>query len=351
MNWGQRLLGRGGLLLQGLGPILDEVDPVGTIRPASRLLCAGLAELAGSVWSARAEGPPPARLLEAAALLALLTKLDDQVIDSRAFHGGAATDRSELARRTDAFLAPTLRSIRQGVPARDEPRCRLAGQLGAALRDLSPDPARLRPLLDVIAQGWAIQTEAVVLFTRWPCSLQERDVDRVTGAISGAWLLMIALVGALPEQTGAWPDADEQAAFYEWGLHIQRADALSDLEGDQTEGLVATSAGWQACRADPIRYREVAEGADPGGLHVLLVEHDVDLRLLPDRADLDRLDVRLAALGDLSGLLRWIHGFLLGRYLAGPFCRRDSAHPSFSPLLADWSSWQTAGGRSPCSEP
>ena len=72
MNWGQRLLGRGGLLLQGLGPILDEVDPVGTIRPASRLLCAGLAELAGSVWSARAEGPPPARLLEAAALLALL---------------------------------------------------------------------------------------------------------------------------------------------------------------------------------------------------------------------------------------------------------------------------------------
>ena len=351
MDWGERLLGRGALLLERIGPTFDEADPAGTVRPASRLLCAGLAELAGCTWSARRACEPPPEVLEAAALLALLTKLDDQVIDSRAFHGGAASDPEALRRRTDAFLAPTLESIRAGVPRLNEPRCHLAGRLGASLRVICPDPVRRARLLDVIAHGWTIQSSAVVLFTRWPEALRESDLDRVTADISGAWLLMIALVGALPERFGVWPGADEQAAFYEWGLHIQRADALSDLEVDQGEALIATSVGWRACRADPVRYRAVCDGVDPDGLHGLLLDSDVDLSCLPEPDALDRLDARLAGLGELPGLLRWIHGFLLGRYLAGPLCRRAPHHPAFAPFVCEWSSWQTAGRRSPCSEP
>lgn len=351
MNPGDRLLATGASVLEQLGEALDEADPSGSIQPASRLLCAGLAELAGCLWRARRSDPPPADVLEAAALLSLLTKLDDQVIDGLSFHGGVGTDRGELRRRTDAYLAPTLISIRDGVAATDEPRCRLAARFGRATRDLCGDPARRGRLIDVIARGWAIQTEAVAVFTAHPAAVDLAAVDRVTADISGAWLSMIALVGVLDPCTGPWPGADELAAFFDWGLHIQRADALSDLGKDLADGLITTSPGWRAWSADPAGFEAALTSGDPGAMYTLFAAGGVDLACLPARSDLDRLEARMAALGELPRLLRWIHGFLLGRYVASPLCARPPEHPALAPLLSDWSSWQTARGRSRCSGP
>ena len=350
-DWGRRLIDTGAELMERLGPAVDAADPEGTIRPASRLLCAGLAELAGCFWRGRTGGEPPPAVLEAAALLALLTKLDDQVIDSLEFHGGSGTDRALLRSRTSAWLAPTLESIRAARAVEDSPRCRLAARLGELLELLCPEHQRRGLLLDVIADGWAIQTAAVAVLTAHPSQVTQVEIDRVTADISGAWLLMVALVGALPPAFGAWPDGDVQAAFFDWGLHIQRADALSDLDSDQAEGLISTAPAWLAWHADPAACEAAAAGRDPGGLHELLVGHDLDLRCLPDPAALESLDGRLAGLGDVSGLLRWIHGFLLGRYLVGPRSRRSADHPAFAPFLSDWSSWQTAPRRSHCSGP
>ncbi len=351
VDWGARLVETGGRILGRVGAALDEADPEVTIRPASRLLCAGLAELAACAWRARRIGQPPVEGLEAAALLSLLTKLDDQVIDSLDFHGGAATERGALRRRTDAWLAPTLASIRGGVAAEPSPRCALAARLGRAVVGLCPDPARRVRLLDLVARGWAIQTEAVVVLTAHPAQVTLRQVDVVTADISGAWLSMIALVGLLPPDTGPWPDADELAALFDWGLWIQRADALSDLDKDLAEGLIATSPGWRAWRADPAGFDAALAADEPGAMHRLFAATDADLACLPMPATLDRLAERLGSLGELAALLRWIHGFLLARYAASPLCARRSGHHRFTPLLAALSSWQTADGRSSCSGP
>jgi hypothetical protein len=70
-------------------------------------------------------------------MLSLLTKIDDQVIDALEFHGGppaCGRDLQALERKTRAYLAPTLASIRSGRPDTAQPRCVLAAALGRRLR-------------------------------------------------------------------------------------------------------------------------------------------------------------------------------------------------------------------------
>jgi hypothetical protein len=352
---GHRLLATGAMLADRLGAVIDDADPEGTIRLHSRLLCAGLAELAGACH--RALGGDPAReleVLEAAALLALLTKLDDQVIDGRPFHGGAQTDRGVLRRRTREWLAPTLESIRLGRPVEDSPRCRLAARFGAAVTALAGDEQRRTALLELVARGWGIQVDAVTAFTDHPSRVHGPSLDVVTGDVSGAWLLMITLVGALPADASRWLSTDEQTAFFDWGLYIQRADALCDLAKDQEEGLISTWAGWTAWHADPLAVDRAIEAGDPGPIYALLAARRLDRRGLPDAATVDALTGRLAELGALPGLLRWIHGFLLGRYLGSPGSRSRLDDPDFARHLSDHRSWQTVDAprrNATCSEP
>ncbi len=289
----------------------------------------------------------------AGAELALLTKIDDQVIDDPAFHGGRAADRGELRSRTIAYLAPTLESVRTGTPATEEPRCELAADLGRRLRLLTDERARLEWLLEVLERGWAIQVDAVATFTAHPRHVSAAEVDRVSADISGAWLMMIAAVGALPGDAERSLTRGEERLFFEWGLPIQRADALSDLARDLGDGLVTTACGHALWH----RGVDVCAMAGPEGprerAYEALVEHDLDTPLLPSPRSLGELEAGLGSLGRLPALLRWIHGFLLVRYLGHPLCCRRPSSPPFTALVGDvaaFSSYHaglTAAGATP----
>lgn len=274
-------------------------------------------------------------MAEAAALLSLLTKIDDQVIDGPEFHGGMGTDRGELRERTTRYLAPTLRSLQDAVPATDEPRCALAAELGSRVRRLGKNGGRRERLMDEIVRGWGIQVDAVATFTAHPGRVSGAEIARVTTDISGAWLTMISLVGTLPDDAGRGVTGDEEGAILEYGGHIQRADALADLQRDVADGLIATVPGQRSWRTRGQDYLDACSSGDTPALYALTAESDADLACLPREGDLDALDRRLGDLGELPSLLRWIHGFLLGRYLAHAACQRDARRSAFAPIARD----------------
>lgn len=359
--------------LAELAPLLDHADPRGTIGRRSRVLCAALSQLGIEVHSALDGRDGADRTLDgvhhdvalAAALLSLLTKLDDQVIDSMPFHGGEATDRDTLRTQTRAYLAPTLASIREARAVTDEARCDLAAALGRRLVALSCGPERLEPLLDLIARGWEIQVDAVSVLTTHPSQVSLAQVARTSADISGAWLMMIAMVGTLPATSTRGLTRDEEDAFFAWGLHIQRADALADLYKDLAEGLVSTYPGRLVWDRRPRAYERALAG-DVRPVYELYASTGADVACLPPTAELDDLEARLEGLGQLPGLLRWIHGFLSWRYLVHPLCSRNPDDPAFASLIPENASWSdylqqvaadgrnataAEGGTRPCSAP
>lgn len=312
--------------LRSLAGLIAAADVDNRVSARSRMLCCGLACLARSCYAALGGGRRVEAVGEAAAMLSLLTKIDDEVIDSLEFHGGPlASDRSGLDRRTRAFLAPTLASIRAATPANKEPRCELAARLGASLRELSCTRDRLEHLLDTIAFGWEVQVRAVRLLSSDPREVDPAAIEAVTADISGAWLLMITMVGELPEDATRPIDAREEAAFYEFGLHIQSVDALADLHKDTADGLVSSRPGVLLAARAPTLWHDAFTTGELMPLYRGMLEAEIDLAMRPSAGQLDTLESALAGLGLVPAWLRWIHGFLGWRWLVHPLCTRSHA--------------------------
>lgn len=339
LDWQSPLLATGAAHLAVLTPLLDAADPRGDVTSRARLLCAALGLLSEVMYAALGGSAHRREVGLAGAALSLLTKVDDEVIDRPSFHGGIKTDRRELRQRTEAFLAPTLASIRTAKPANSEPRCVLAADVGRRLQTLSANTTRLEHLLDIIAEGWSIQVDAVAVLSSHPGEVSLDEVARTTRRISGAWLLMIAAVGSLPEDTTKTLSADEEETFYRWGFHIQRADALADLEKDNRDGLVASYVGRLLWEREPDEYMRACAHFDASALYTLVRKHRIDEASFPagwlqdsQRAYAER---GLENLGAVPSLLAWIHGFLSYRYLMHPLCRTERGDATFARLWQD----------------
>ena len=318
-----QLCGSGQCRLTALDAALGPADPAGSVSAASRLLCCALGDLGLASYQALGGSSAGEAVGIGAAALALLTKIDDEMIDARAFHGGGRGDRSELAAKTRAFLAPTLQSIRAAAPAGSEPRCEFATMVGRRLRELcAPEhQPRLVRLLAAIEQGWEIQVQAVTVLSAAPATVSAAEVVSTSRAISGAWLSMMVLCGALPADAREPVSEAEIQAIWDWGSFIQRTDALCDLAKDQHDGLGSTYVGWRAHQS----------GFRHGGLRELyahVAARDIDLECIPSEAERRRLGRALGRLGRVSGMLEWIHHMLLGRYLAHGCCARASRLPT-----------------------
>jgi hypothetical protein len=309
--------------LAALEPAVSAADPEGRVSAQSRLLCAGLGVLSTAAYRALGGRGRADDVGRAGAMLSLLTKIDDQVIDAPVFHQGG--DRRALPARTRAYLAPTLRSIREGRPADAHPRCALAADLGRLLRHLAADQARLDRMLATIAEGWEVQVEAVRVLTSGPAAVTRVEVAAVTRAISGVWLLMIARLGELPGDARRAFTPAEEADFFAFGWAIQRADALADLAKDLADGHLATWPGLLLWERDPDAYLRVAAQGDAAALHALLVAHGVDRACLLDAAEASALASALPDLGEVRALLAFVHDYLSRRYLAHPLCVSASA--------------------------
>jgi hypothetical protein len=345
------LLAAGDRYLSALGSAVGAADPEGRVEPRSRLLCAGLGLLAEAAYRALGGHGSVNAVGRAAAMLALLTKIDDQVIDSLAFHGGASTDRGALRERTRAFLAPTLASVRSASPASDEPRCTLAAALGAALRELGGSAERRDHLLATIAAGWEIQVEAVAVLTLDPAAATRAQVAAVTQAISGAWLLMIAMVGTLPDDATRAFSAAEEEQFFAWGWAIQRADALADLEKDLADGHRASWAGLLLWERAGAAYLDAAARGDLAAVYALVRAHGVDRDSLPDAAEAEALGRALGDLGEVPALLAWIHAYLVGRYEAHPLSTAAPAPAGAARFFPPVTTAPNPQARATCSAP
>jgi hypothetical protein len=330
------LVAAGERWLSELGPAVDAADPEGRVEARSRLLCAGLGVLAEAAYRALGGRLHASAVGRAAAMLSLLTKIDDQVIDDLAFHGGASTDRAALRERTRAFLAPTLASIRTASPATDEPRCALAAALGTALRALggagATGEARREHLLATIAAGWEIQVTAVAVLTAHPATVTRAEVAAVTRAISGAWLLMIAMVGTLPGDAGRAFSPAEEAEFFAWGSAIQRADALADLAKDLADGHLSSWPGLLLWERAGDAYLDAARRGDAGAVYALVRAHHVDEDSRPGHIESTALVDSLAGLGEVPALLSWILGYLTRRYEEHPLARASASGPPRTPF-------------------
>lgn len=320
-SYAEAVIAAGDRWLPDLAPAIEAADPEGRVTTSSRLLCAGLGELASLTLRALSHGWHGRRAEEvgrAAAMLSLLTKIDDQIIDDPAFHGG---DRKSLVRRTRGYLAPTLASIRSGHPANAEPRCALAADVGRALRALAADEARLDRMLATVSAGWEVQVESVRVLTSPPSAVTREEVAAVTRSISGVWLLMIARVGELPAEAGRAISPDEERAFYAFGWAIQRADALADLAKDVADGHLSSWPGLLLWERAPEAYLDAALRGDAAAIYRLLHDHGVDIACLADAAERASLAAALPDLGEVPALLAWVHDFLSRRYAASPLSR------------------------------
>jgi hypothetical protein len=345
--------------LDTLGPEIDRADPAGQVAARSRLLCAALGLLAQATYDALGSGPLRTEVGLAAAALSLLTKVDDEVIDARRFHGGPRALRREVRARTRWFLEPTLASIRAAAPVSAEPRCLLAAEVGARFSRLAAEstdgPARLARLLDMVERGWAIQVDAVAVLSSHPRAVSAAEVAAVTRNISGAWLSMMALVGTLPLARDTLTD-DEVEAIFDWGFHIQRADALADLERDRADGLVATFVQkrlWDRTGVGP-------EEPSTAEIYRLVAAGGIDHECLPDTRAQARLGERLIRVRKLAELLGWIEQFLVHRYRvhrwrdrASRLARGQDDGGLWLEVLANMDASSNAldahGGASPCS--
>jgi len=320
--------------------LVADADPNGTVSAPSRLLCAGLAALGLEAYRSLGGQSHARDVGIAAAMLSLLTKIDDQVIDSVSFHGGMSSDSEEAVKRVRIHLAPTLASIQTGKPATTEARCVLAAALGKRLQVMSGSPKRLRHLVSVISMGWEIQAKAVSTLSRHPGNVSDKCVERASRDISGAWLLMITLVGTLPPDTMRSLRPAEEESFFEWGQFIQQVDALADLEKDMREGLVCTVPGHYAYQYDPQTFLTAVDNWDSDSLYALYARSGADLACLPTSSQRRELLNSLADLGQVGPILEWIHGLLLWRYLQHPQCRRPVNHQQVHPLLHDPQGWR-----------
>ena len=312
--------------LATLAPALDAADPERRVSGQSRLLCAGLGVLGAAAYRALGGSTRADEVGRAGAMLSLLTKIDDQIIDAPDFHGGG--ERATLPDRTRAYLAPTLASIREARAVEAHPRCALAADLGRLLGDLAADAERLDRVLGTIAEGWEVQVEAVRVLTSAPSAVTRAEVAAVTRAISGVWLLMIARLGELPGDARRPFTPAEEADFLAFGWAIQRADALADLAKDLADGHLATWPGLLLWERDPAAYLDAARRRDAAALHALLVRHGVDRACLPDAAEERALAAALPDLPEVRALLAFVHDYLSRRYLAHPLCARaDAATP------------------------
>lgn len=334
-GWYQPLIRVGEQLLVELSPLLAATDPQGTVTGPSRMLCAALGLLAQECYAGLGGQVQRDQVGRAAALLSLLTKIDDQVIDSPAFHGGMGAqgrDASDLCRRLHDYLWPTLRSLRAAKPESLEPRCIMAAQLGQELRQLSAHSERLEHLLDVIEMGWGIQVDAVVLLSSHPADVTVAQAREITKKISGAWLLMIALVGTLPADALRAMSSAEEAAFFDWGALIQSADALADLEKDVADGMCSSLPGRLMYHSAPDAMLAACASGDADALYRLCAQLGADLECMPDWQL--RQALRRTGPGAVGELLAWIHHFLTWRYLSHPSCQRAvAAAGAFSPYL------------------
>ena len=313
--WDQRLAATGTRQLASVvGALVDRADPAGRVVPRHRRLCAGFGELATACYRALGGGERVAEVERCAALLSLLTKVDDQVIDAPGFHGGSGRERAEVERATRAYLAPTLRSMREGRPATEEGRCELGAELGRGLAGLAGSRERLDDLLEEVARGWEVQVRAVVTLSAHPGQVSLGQVEAVTTDISAVWLRMIALVGALPGDAVRTLSLAERVAFEQWGGWVQRADALADFAKDTDEGLVSSLPGYLLWRHDPRGYLDACARRDHEALYHLVRHHGVDRQCLPTTAQLNALNTGMASLGEVGSLLRWVHSFLAWRY-------------------------------------
>jgi hypothetical protein len=199
--------------------------------------------------------------------------------------------------------------------------------------------ARLAHVVEVIAEGWRTQVDAVATLSSHPGEVSVAEVAGVTRRISGLWLLMIALIGTLPEDAARAFTADEEEAFLDWGLHIQRADALADLEKDMEDGLISSFAGRLAWEREPSRYLPACDRRDAPALYAMVAGHRVDEACVRGGVAPAVLGLRLSGLGGVHGLLAWIHGFLLYRYLAHPLCRREVRDPAFRAIWEQRAAW------------
>jgi hypothetical protein len=312
--WDGPLLRAGERFLGALARPLDDADPDGLVSGPSRLLCSALGLVSQLCYDAcGGDGDAADAVGLAGAHLSLLTKLDDEVIDAPTFHGaGGSPGRARLRAKVLAYLEPTRLSLRAGRPASGEPRARFAASLGARLAAIAASPARLGHLLDVVEEGFRVQADAVALLSAPPESVSLDEIAAVTARISGAWLLMIALCGTLPgDARPLSPEAE--ALFYAWGWHVQRADALSDLAKDLSDGLVSTYPLRLLWGRDAALYRR-SLAAGPAEVYRQLGALAIDRASVPEPAELDALAWHSRGLGGLPSLFRWVHGLLVRRY-------------------------------------
>ena len=279
-------------------------------------MCASLGVLAEHAALALGGSASVASVGEAAALLSLLTKVDDEVIDAAAFHGGPLRcgGHRALRRRVRSYLAPTLDSVLSGRPARAEARCELAAEVGRRLRGLAADRDRLDRLHAVICAGWETQVRAVDLLSRDPAQSTLSELATVTASISGDWLLMITMVGGLPEDAARDVSDDEMKAFECWGWHIQRADALADFVKDVEDGLANSWAGRTCYARFGAAFRRALARRDSQTLEAML-ERCAEA-CLPTPGELDASVRDVALLGEVATDLSWIHAMLVGRWQA-----------------------------------
>jgi hypothetical protein len=314
-GWDARLDEAGRRLAAPWSRFVDAADVEGLVLPRSRWLCAGLGELAGVTFDALARDPSPSvreDVTRAAAGLSLLTKVDDQRIDGRDFH--ANIPRDALRDQTRAYLAPTLGSVGEGRTKNAEPRCELAAEVGRSFARLAAEDARRKNLLDLIARGWETQVDAVATFTAHPREVDGHWLDDVTARVSGLWLAMMCAVGTLPGAAGRSLRAQEERAILQWGLWMQRADALADLGRDLADGLTCTAAGHALWSRDPEGYGRALASGDAPTLDALVRRYGIDRALRPDVRTRAELVASLASLGELASLLEWTLDHLLGRY-------------------------------------
>ncbi|EYF03526.1 Hypothetical protein CAP_5510 [Chondromyces apiculatus DSM 436] len=312
-----------------LGPSLDAADPEGRVTPRSRLHGAALGQLAVLTYEALGGRKHAEQVGACAAALSLLAKIDDEIIDRRDFHGGMRERRRAVRARTEAFLAPSLASLGSGLAATAEPRCAYAASVGRRLAQIAESRVRLHHVLSVIAEGWRTQIDAVVTLSSHPGEVSLAEVAGVTRRISGAWFLMVALIGALPDDVSRPLTEDEEEAIQDWGFHIQRADALADLQKDVDDGLISTFAGRILWEREPSRYLPACRARDAAALYQMTAQHRVDEACLRGGEPIASLGARLRGLGQVHAMLTWVHGYHLGRYLDHPLCRRRGDDPAF----------------------
>jgi hypothetical protein len=302
----------------------------------TRFLCASLGRLSQTVYAALGGARCERQVGLAGALLSILSKVDDQCIDALRFHGRAG-DVEELERMGRRHLGPSLASLLDARPALDEARCRLAADTGALLWSLGAEEGPKDALREELRRGWEHQLRTLLVFTRDPVEVGEAEVARLTADTCASWFQILALVGTLPEDARRGLAPGELDAIGGMAWRIQLADNLCDLEKDLRAGLRST---WPALildrRAGPsIRVDPRAEAQDLeralGRAYRAVRSHEIDREALLTEAERARWSEGLAALGAFWDHLLWLHGFLLGRYLAHPRCARSASDSTFAP--------------------